>query len=357
MRKRTVSVLAILTLAATVVAQDFEAQRGEGRGPGRRGRGPSAARLVERLGAEIEFDDEQTARIEEIVAAHGERMREFREQREAVRDALDAGDDELAARLREQLRWQRGQRRGGVREILGQIEPLLHDDQLDAFQRFGEDVAQRGERGGWGRMRRMIRDIPDAVDMTEEQRSKFEQMLAKQRETMRERMRERFQQAEEGGLEEAQRPAPPDFSAIYDEVFDKVAEMLNEDQLELLDRYQVEVGLTMRAPEAREGEDLLVIVAAANRLRDLSSQQKDEWRQVKREAMEASRKLRGKDKEGKAALAAEVKTKVLELLDEEQEAEFERNVERLESRQKRERHQRVRRRTAAPGGSGEQSPD
>lgn len=346
MRTTLIPLFVLLTLAAAAAAQDPEARYGEDRGGERRGHGPPIGRLVEMLDERLNFDADQAAQIDEIVAAHEERMQEFRVQRRAMRDAMESGDEETAAELREQFRAQRELHGRGPRGILDEIEPLLHEGQLEAFQQFREEIAQRGAHGGRGRMRQMFRDLPHAVNMTEDQRREFEEILSKQRETMRERMRERFQQTQEGGFEWTDRPTPPDFSAMYDDLFDQVAEILGEDQLELLARYEAEVGLAMRAPETQKGDDLLVTVAAANRLRDLSSEQKESWRIIKRKAMQDSKELRRGDKKEKAALAAEVRTEILKILDEEQKAEFERIVKRLESRQKGTRHRR-------PLGQGE----
>ena len=344
MRRAFAPVVVLLTLTATAVAQDFERQRDEGRGRGRRGRGPSISRIVERLSEKIDFDEEQSARIDEIVAAHEERMQEVRARRQEMRAAMEAGDEERVAELREQLRQQRGERGRVLRTVLDEIEPLLHEDQVKAFQQFREDFAQRRGPGGRGRMGEMIRGLPDAVNMTEDQRKKFEELLAGRRERMRERMRERRRQGEAGGFEAAERRGPPDFAAMQDELFKEVAEILNEDQLELLAEYWVPIGSEAGAREGQRTDDFRVVLSAAKRLRDLSSDQKQAFQEITRQAMRSFRDLRRTDEKGKAALDAEVKSKVLRQLDEQQREKFERDLERLKSHKKRaERERRARR--------------
>jgi hypothetical protein len=180
--------------------------------------------------------------------------------------------------------------------------------------------------------------------MTEDQRKKFEQLLAGRRERMRERMRERRRQGEAEGFEVSERRGPRDFAAMQDELFREAAEILNEDQLELLAEYWVPIGSERGVSEGQKADDFRVVLSAAKRLRDLSSDQKQACREITREAMRSFRDLRRTDKAGKAALDAEVKSKVLRLLDEQQREKFEQDLERLKSHKKRAQRERRARR-------------
>jgi len=333
--KRTIArIVVLMTFVGTATAQEVGQRRDGDHGRGVRGRGPSIRRIVDRRSEQIEFDAEQTARIDEIVAAHEERMEELRAQRREVRAAMEAGDEERAAELREQFLQQREEGGGPIQALFDEIAPVLHEDQREAFRQFRDDFAQRQFPGERGRMRQMFRDLPDALNMTEDQRREFGELLATQREMMRERVRQRRQQGEEGRLEESGRPARPDFDAMRDEMFEQVAEILNDDQLELLAEYWVSADWAGRTSEQQESDDLRLVLLAAKRVRGLSREQHEAWRQITRDAMRSSRDLRRTDRNGKATLAAAVKAKVVDLLEESQREEFEQNLERLKSRQK-----------------------
>ena len=335
MRKMLLSALTLTIVTAAAPAQEVDGQRNEDRGPGGRGRGPSVIRIIERLDRRIGFDEAQTAQIDQIVAAHEERMQELRAQWQEVRAAREAGDETRAAELREQLRRQRGGPGEIIRTVFGEIEPLLHEDQLEAFQEFRENFARRREHGEIGRMRQMIRELPDAVNMTEDQRREFQEFLTDRRQAMRARMRERWRQGGGGGFGESGRWGPPDFAAMREEIFARVAEILDEDQLESLTVYWGPTESAVRAGEREGSEDFRVVLLAAKRVRDLNNAQKQAWRQIMLDAMRSFRRLRRADKEGKAELDAEVKGRILALLDETQKEAFERNIEHLEKRQKR----------------------
>ena len=336
MRKIIVPILALATLAIPAVAQDLGGRRDEARGPGGRGNGPPLRRLIERLSERLDFDDEQTARIEKIVATHEERMQEMRAQRQKVRAAMEAGDEQRAAELRGQLRQQRGERGRFIEAVFDEIEPVLYEGQTEAFQQFRAEFTQRlDRRGERGRMREMMRGLPDAVNMTENQRKEFEELFAKRQELMGRQMRQHRQRGEGGGFAGGEHPAPPDFTAARDELFSEISGILNEDQLELLAEYWAPIESETAAREKPPADDFRLLLLAAKLIPDLSREQKETWRQITREAMGSLRDLRRTDKEGKAALAAEVKAKIVKLLDEEQTKAFERNLERLKSRHER----------------------
>lgn len=331
MNRGMVTMVVLVTLAAAAVAQDVERRREGGRWGGRQRGGPSIAQIIERLNEQLNFTDEQVAQIDEIVAAHEQRMQENRARWREVRAAMEAGDEERAAELREQFRQQRGQRGRAVAAVFDEIEPLLHEDQLEAFQQLRERMAQRRGPGDREHMRQMMRELPDAVNMTDEQREQYEELLNERRGMMRQRMRERWRPEDGGDVERAERRGPPDFAGLQDEFFEQVARILNEDQLKLLADYRARIGEERRRSARRESDDVRTVLSAAKRVRDLSSEQKDSLRDIERDAMRSYRELR-RDREGLALLAAEVKAEIVKLLGEEQTEEFKRNLERLQSR-------------------------
>ena len=174
---------------------------------------------------------------------------------------------------------------------------------------------------------------------------------------MRERMRQRWQQLEEGGLEGAERPGRPDFGAMQDELLQEVAEILNEDQLELLAEYWAPVESEGGAGAQPKADDFRLVLLAARRIRNLSREQKGEWRRIAREAMRSFRELGRTDEERKSILTAEVKNRVLRLLDDEQEQEFGQYLERMKSHQKQTRQHRRARRHETPGRARNLNPE
>jgi soluble cytochrome b562 len=330
MKKGIAAVVVMSTLAAMAFAQDEGRRRGEGRRGDRWRRGPSLGPLVERLTERLALDDEQRAQIEEIVAAQEQRMEEHRAQWQEMREATEAGDEERAAELREQLMQQRGERGQAMEAILDQIEPLLHEDQLEQFQQIRERMPMGPGPGRRGQMRQIMSELPDAVNMTEEQRKEFEALVDEQRALMRERMQSRWQQRESEDGEDVRPRSRPDFGAMYDEFFEEVAQILNEDQLPLLSDYRNRVAEERRR-HGRGSEGVRTVLSAVKRVRGLSSDQQDAVRKIERDAMQSSREMR-RDREGLALLAARVKEQITDLLDEGQVEEFERNLERLSSR-------------------------
>ena len=326
--KRMTAVVVSLALAATALAQDTQRPGDRGRRGAGRGRGPSLSRIVDRLNRELNLDEEQLAKIQEIVAAHESDQQDVAAKWQEVREAMQAGNEERANELREQLREQQG---GAVEAVLDEIEPLLHEDQMEAFQDVRERMAQRRGPGGPGDMFRIMRELPDAVNMTEEQRKEYDALLQERRAGMRERMMERRQQQEGEGVGPDRRGDRPGFEAMFEGFFEDVAKILNEDQVKLLDEYRARIESERGASGSRESDDIRLILSAVKRVRDLSDEQKDTVRDIEREATRASRELR-RDREGLALLAAQVKADIIKLLDEQQAKEFQENLDRMQAR-------------------------
>jgi hypothetical protein len=343
MKKCVWANLVVVVLAVTALGQEIERRwADQERGRGGRGRGPMIGRMIDRLAEELDFDDEQMAQIDEIVAAHEQRMQETHAQWQEVRAATEAGDEERAAELREQLRQRFGERGEAMRAVLDEIEPLLREDQLEQFQQWRERMSQRMGPGGRDNMRRIARELPDAVNMTEEQREEFEELLNEQRAMMQERMHERMQerrQRGEGGegdrAERRGRRGRPGSPEMREDFFEQVAEILNEDQLELLADYRAQIEPERPDRDPRQSDDLRNVLSAAKRIQDLSGEQKEALWDLERDAMRSSRELGRRDREGQALLAAGVKKEIEKLLDEQQTEEFQQNLERQKPRGRR----------------------
>ncbi|MEP0847271.1 MAG: hypothetical protein HRF50_10695 [Phycisphaerae bacterium] len=359
MRLRIVAAFAVAALTLTAMAQEVErgpegrARRGEFR------RGPSLEQLVERMKSAIEFDEQQLSQLDELLKKHQEQAEQGRARWRELREAEEMGDEARAAQLREEFRAQRaegGMRGRGPDALLNEVEALLHEDQLEAFRTFRESLPPPPDRGPGEAMMRAIRDLPDAVQMTDEQRAQYDKLLEERRAAMRERWGRRGRGEGEGAQPpapaapgepaEGAQPAeagdrPPRFerfdpSAMLDELFAQVAEMLNADQVKLLEEYRKQVGSELRDPGGRGGNDPRAVISAAKRVSNLSTEQEDAIREIENETAQAARGVPRSDAEGQAMIAADAKEKILKVLNDEQKAEFERNLQRTRSRGPRE---------------------
>jgi|GEM_PF-3723746 len=342
--KKSALIIAILALVtASAWAQDAERRRGnQERRRGGRDRGPAINRVVDRLAEQLDFDDEQLRLVKEVAAAYEEREQQERQQRREDREAGRVGES------RSEGDRESGRRRGGrggenIQSFMDEIEPILHEDQLEALQQIRERMSQRRGADGRDAMRRMTRELPDAVEMTDEQREGFQELLDEQRELMRERRQQRrarnetgdAEPGETGDVERDRRRGRPDPAAMIDEFFEQTAELLNEEQLVLLADYRVQMESRMRERESPQSDDLQTILSAVKRVKDLEDEQKQALRDIERDAMRSSRKLERTDKDGKAILAAEAKKQIEKLLNAEQTEEFRRNIESLKSKSRR----------------------
>lgn len=338
MRRLTIIAATLGLVATAAFAQDQPGQRGPGGGEGWRGRGggwrgPRLERVAERLRTELALDETQQTHVDQLVAAHEQRMQEMRGKWRELREAEESGDEARANVLREEMRANRpGPGGGPLQELFDQIEPILREDQLEAFHQMREQFPPPEQmRQRWQGMREMIRGLPDAVQMTEAQRTEYEALLQERREMMMERFRQRRESGEEPGNWQ-----PPEPAQAMDEFFGDVSELLNKDQLALLEQYRTEYEAGAQAGR-QTGPDVRTLFSAAKRISKLDRTQEAELRKMEREAMRLSRELGRADREGQAMIVADAKDQIIKLLEPAQVEEFERNLERLQNRGGRER--------------------
>jgi hypothetical protein len=351
--RKVLPALMVIACVGPLQAQERE----EGRRRRRERRGPDPARMEERfdsmiarLNDELELSEEQRAQLDEIAETHRAQMREQGETWRAMREAMRDGDEERAEELRAQLE-ETGRPWELFENMLDEVEPMLDDEQHERFLEMRGEMEQRrerwrGRRERMQRYREMTRELPDELEMDEEQRKQYEQFLDAWREQFRDRMREtrplfdQMREAREAGDEERVEEIRarleemrPDEGAMSSEFFDKVEEMLRDDQKRVLTVYRAEMGMLERGERADPG-DIRVILAAAKGVR-LNDEQKKELRVIRREAITESRKMSRKDKVGQTRLANKVKENILRLLDQEQTEQFEENIDRFERRSRR----------------------
>lgn len=347
MKRVLLSSFLVVVLGVTAGAQENaeRPQRRGGWGPGPNA-GPRGGgeRMYDRIASELELDEEQRARFDEITAGQRERMRGMGERWREMREAQEAGDEERVAQLRAQMGEGRGMDTGLV-EALDELEPILRDDQVAKLWEIQDRLQSRDAE----RSRFMaIRELPDELELDEQQRQEYEEILRSGRERMRgrfeemrplvEEMREAAEAGDEERVAELRRQmeeARPDSGSMFDGFYEELEKILNEEQIKRLAefRQRVEGG----GPDEKRGPaDVRDILRAAKRLR-LDGEQKEGIRDIEREAIGAFRKIGRRDKEGQAGLAADVKADIIELLDAEQVEQFEEQLKRLGRGSRRER--------------------
>ncbi len=329
---------------------------------GRRGRGPSPEMLqqmVDRLSAELALEGEMLTQFEtvsaqflsdfESVEVDREQMRELAM---AYREARRAGDMEEAELIRAQMREAGGGRREMVDNYFEEVKTVVGSELAPSVDEFRErvfDQVRRGRMRDRGRdFRQLAETLPDELNMDDEQRAAFELMLEERRAEMTGN-RERFQElrplmeemrearlagddarAEE--LEAQLREMRPQRESM-DEFFERVAEMLTEEQRVKLAEIQSSYMDTRRGAPERAGEDVRKILRAARKL-DLDAEQRDKLRTLTREATQSDRGRRGgrRNAASRVSPGTTLKSQIMEMLTAEQKAEFEKYLAEDESR-------------------------
>lgn len=319
----------VLSLAAAAAGQDPAPRGGGWGGPGG-GWGPRhwINRMLEGFDRELGFSDRQWERLAPIVTAQVTRAQEAQSRWREIGEAMEAGDEARTAELQKQLQQEFNESEGGMRDLFDDIETVLDDDQL---ARFGEmrDVMQQWRDHG-NQMWQAVQELPDATNMTDEQREDFQALLGQRWQAMQEEMRRR---AEDGT---ANMWEAPDFAKLQDEFYGQVSALLDPDQRQLVDEYRKQFASAEQVSDKQRTHDLREVLRAMKRVRNLSNEQRDTLQQIEREAGESYRVLR-RDKELLAQLAAKVRERIIKTLDSEQAEEFNRNLDRGRSRRGREK--------------------
>lgn len=311
-------------------------QRGEGYMGAGMDHSAGAARMFAGIADELGLDEAQRQQFDEIIARQRDRMREMGQRWREIGQAMREGDEERAGQLRAGLQMGHGAG-SGMSAMLDEIEPILRDDQVAKLWEMQDRMERRRE--GFERYRRVARELPDELGLDDGQRAEFGRLLTSQREQMHEQwseMRPLFEEmraARESGdeerLEELRRQleeARPNPEAMFDAVFEQLAEVLNEEQKERLTAFRkwMQTGGDVGGRGLRDVRDVLRVL---RRLK-LSSEQKDEIRDIEREAIRARRGIGRRNKEEQARLAATVKAEIVALLDREQVKQFEQLLQR-----------------------------
>lgn len=312
------------------------------RGERRMDRGDrGGGRMIERLAERLELDEAQQAQFDDIMTAHRERMRALGEQRRAMREALDAGDEATVEKLRAEAE-QSGGMQASIEQALDELEPVLRADQLATLDEIREQQRQRD--GGREEYMRIVRELPDELKLDEAQRAQFDELVQARREGMRERfveMRPLFEElraAREAGDEarvaeltkemEALRPSREN---MLGEFFTALEGMLTDEQKVVLTAYREQLDAAGPGGRGNDATNLRALFRAATRL-DLTAEQRDGLQEIQREATARLREAGRRDREGQALVIANAKERIVELLDPDQKAAFEQSLGRTSRR-------------------------
>ncbi len=344
-RAALVGVVLVLT-AATAWAQ---APAGE---PGGRQRRPLGAGrglmpidvIARRLATELSLTPEQQTKFDEIVAKYRATADEQQVQRgdaqelgQQLREAREGGDTARLEELRTQSRTRSEARQKLLSDLVNEVQPLLTPEQVKKLDAARERlIARAPDERGPARDAELVWRLPDELDLNESQREQFDQLAAQARErgeAQRAKWRElqplldELRQARQDGNEDkvaelqaqvdAQRPTPPDWSAFYTQL----ETILTAEQKTALAKLRAE-----GADDAGTPGDLRQVLRAARQL-NLNEQQRERLQVIAKEAQAAGKQAR-EDRTGAAELATRVKTQIVELLDAEQKADFERRLAR-----------------------------
>jgi hypothetical protein len=317
-------------------------------------------RMARQLANRLDLTEEQRLQYDALLEAYSLRWREANGSGdmaalgEQFRAAREAGDQEQIDQLRERMRQATGRRGEMIDGFLSEVETFLNEDQLARLGEMRERMNRQREGDRRRReMRRLISELPDALQLTEAQRAQFDEILGSRRADMG-RMREQWREmrplieeyrearragddalAEELRAEiDAARPKPPDPEALLTQI----EQMLDTSQkatfAELRASY---LGPPGQREERRPQQqlDLRRMIQAARRL-DLDEAQRDRLKEITREAQRLAGRL---DREERDKLALQTKAEILQMLDTNQANEFERMLEK-QGRRERYREQR-----------------
>ncbi len=325
----------LVVLATSALAQDGERggrrRGGEGR-PGGPGRGDmSLGMMVERLAERLELDAAQKTKFNEVVAQYtakwdAQEPGRMRELMDEMRTARQNGDDARVAELQEEMRKLGEARRALMNQFYDAVKPILRPEQVQKL----DELRQRGPGGrgpegeGPRGLMRLIRELPEKLELTAEQKAQFEPLAAKygrqmqgQREELRplmQQLREARQAGDDAKAAELEEQIQAKRSAASEAFYAEVEAILTDTQKAKLADLRVEAGDTPRAGNAL---DIRQVVRAAQKAK-LTSEQSEHVKQLARDAAKNAR-----DKKiGPEAAAKQLVAAIKNLLKPEQVSEF-----------------------------------
>ncbi len=324
-----------------------------GRGAGGGGAFASPLDVAHRLAESLNLTDEQRTKYDAVIekfrprfdeqASQAEKAQELMRQ---MRDARQSGDDAKVDETRQQMEQMREASQPLLSDFFKEVKPLLTPEQVVKLDEFRDRMER--VRGGAGGIEQLIQRLPEGLQLTDEQRAKYDKLTTEfraQQQELRPLMQEMRKARQEGNearateLEKQIREKRGDDGGAG-KFLDQVEPILTDEQRAKLPELWAKY--TGGGPE-----DVRTVIQAAWRL-ELNADQQKRLREIARDAMRASRSEATPEKRAEQFKTA--KSQVVALLDAKQAAELERQ---LESRQRPDRGAR-----RAPGeGPGQPPPE
>ncbi len=302
-------------------------------------------RMFDRVARDLDLSDDQNIRFHELIEARRDQLDAMRERwREAAEARREEGDGPPPADMRRRMMNFEGPD-AVLEEVLDELAPDLDDAQLDRLDEIQNRMAEQRERRDT--MRRMTVELPDELGFDDEQRAAHEAIVQRRGEEFGERMREmrdigrQLRDAEEAGdatqaeelrtrMEELRR----DPSEMVSGFLDELAPILHDDQRTAFEQVRAEF-----APQPTGGADaapakapsLRNVLRAARRARPEAAQ-RDQMKTIEKDAMQESKRIPRTDHAGQSALVERVIGQLHELFNEDQNAAFDKQLERLRTR-------------------------
>lgn len=142
--------------------------------------------LYDRVAKDLQFDESQMAQLEEIKTEQRQRMENFRQRMDAIREAEESGDDTKAQQLRDEFRQEREQdsRGPGRFDPLSAIEPILTDAQREQLPTVRETIRTEREEQMRKRFEDRYTQIAEDLQLDDSQRATLDQIKANQLQQM-----------------------------------------------------------------------------------------------------------------------------------------------------------------------------
>lgn len=288
---------------------------------------------MNRFADDLNLDEGQRVQLEEASAelrsrmmAQGEQWRELRPLYDELREAREAGDDELAAEIEAEIEELRPNPGRGMEEFFDQVEGFLREDQIPALNEMRAEAAEMRQRFSERRGAEFGRDVEESAAET---LGRLEEEVDLGDLELTDEQRAEFARTIEGLQARADQMSAAEVRA---EALGSLKKVLREDQMGAFDEIQRSV-LTARQRGGVEVDDVRVVLRAA-RAADLSREQMDKLKEIQRTAGVKYRQVR-RDPDKVARLAEEVRAEIETMLSAEQARAFERELERVTQRNRR----------------------
>ncbi|HOO16428.1 MAG: Spy/CpxP family protein refolding chaperone [Phycisphaerae bacterium] len=296
-------------------------------------RGPGA--MLDRMGSRmIQTLNLTPAQAEQVRTIIDELRPDFeaaepRELMLKLKEAQAAGDEQQIAALEAQMAEAAAKQDALRIEFFDRVEPILNPQQQQGLEQLRSRFS--GERRGAVRLEGMIERLPEELQLTPEQRQKYDELAAawraardQNREQRRALTRE-LTEAQKAGNEELLEELRQKLQEVRanrpsDAFYAGLEKILTKEQSEKLSEMR---GVWGGPGERQRGLRVRTVVRAAERL-DLTKEQREAIREITRQAMRQAREAKPEERaQTESQIAERLKKDITALLTPEQVTQFE----------------------------------